>query len=181
MLRIVALILTIMTGVSGLVYEVCWQKCLATLLGSHSEATASVLGIFLAGLSLGYALFGRITNKIVERAEREACRMRKGLCLPLLVEWTHLDAKSESLKAAVESYYQHARTRMGGPIHSTEFNQLIRITSPSTSRQSVDIERAIQATRFFRWFFRYPAPFDPDPLVALWERCLGPKSECEKV
>ena len=53
MLRVVALLLTVITGVSGLVYEVSWQKYLATLLGSHSEATAAVLGIFLAGLSVG--------------------------------------------------------------------------------------------------------------------------------
>ncbi len=54
MLRAVALLLTVITGFSGLVYEVGWQKYIATLLGSHSEATASVLGIFLAGLSVGY-------------------------------------------------------------------------------------------------------------------------------
>ena len=41
--------LTIFTGFSGLVYEVTWQRFLATLLGSHSEATAAVLGIFLVG------------------------------------------------------------------------------------------------------------------------------------
>ena len=49
----VALLLTIITGFSGLVYEVAWQKYAATLLGSHSEVTASVLGFFLGGLSLG--------------------------------------------------------------------------------------------------------------------------------
>ena len=39
MLRSVALLLTIPTGFTGLVYEVTWQKYLATLLGSHSEAS----------------------------------------------------------------------------------------------------------------------------------------------
>jgi hypothetical protein len=53
MLRPIAILLTILTGFTGLVYEVTWQKYVATLLGSHSEATASILGIFLAGLSLG--------------------------------------------------------------------------------------------------------------------------------
>jgi spermidine synthase len=71
MLRLVALLLSVGTGFSGLVYEVCWQKYVATLLGSHSEATASVLGIFLAGLSVGYALFGRVTKRRVTRAARE--------------------------------------------------------------------------------------------------------------
>jgi len=70
LLRAAALILTVVTGFSGLVYEVTWQKYVATLLGSHSEATASVLGIFLAGLSAGYAVFGRVTKRLVERAQR---------------------------------------------------------------------------------------------------------------
>jgi spermidine synthase len=63
MLRFIALLLTIPTGFTGLVYEVTWQKHLATLLGSHSEATAAVLAIFLGGLSAGYALFGKIAKR----------------------------------------------------------------------------------------------------------------------
>jgi len=69
MTRALALILTLLTGFSGLVYEVAWQRYLATLLGSHSEATAAVLGIFLGGLSVGYWLFGRVTRRLVERAQ----------------------------------------------------------------------------------------------------------------
>ena len=55
-IRILALLLTVVTGASGLVYEVTWQRYLATLLGSHSEATAALLGIFLFGLLLIEAL-----------------------------------------------------------------------------------------------------------------------------
>ena len=51
MLLLVALLLTVLTGFSALVYEIAWQKYLATLLGSHSEATAAVLGLFLGGES----------------------------------------------------------------------------------------------------------------------------------
>lgn len=70
MARALALLLTLFTGFTGLVYEVTWQRYLATLLGSHSEATAAILGIFLGGLSLGYALFGRLTRAVLERAAR---------------------------------------------------------------------------------------------------------------
>ena len=70
MTRAIALILTVMTGFSGLVYEIAWQKYLATLLGSHSEATAAVLAIFLGGLSVGYWLFGVVTRRVVENAAR---------------------------------------------------------------------------------------------------------------
>jgi predicted membrane-bound spermidine synthase len=65
--RLLALALTALTGFSGLVYEVTWEKYLAVLLGSHSEATAAVLGIFLGGLSLGYSVFGRVTQVWVAR------------------------------------------------------------------------------------------------------------------
>lgn len=68
MTRFTALLLTVLTGFTGLVYEVTWQKLLATLLGSHAEATAAVLAIFLGGLSVGYALFGAATRRLTERA-----------------------------------------------------------------------------------------------------------------
>jgi spermidine synthase len=68
MVRVVALLLTVLTGFSGLVYEVTWQKYLATLLGSDSEATSAVLGIFLGGLAAGYVTFGRVTARVGARA-----------------------------------------------------------------------------------------------------------------
>jgi spermidine synthase/MFS family permease len=68
MIRPIALLLTVLTGFSGLVYQVAWQKYLAILLGSQSEAVAAVLAIFLGGLAAGYALFGRVTRRFVERA-----------------------------------------------------------------------------------------------------------------
>lgn len=68
MARALALFLTMMTGFSGLSYEVAWQKYLATLLGSHSEATAAVLAIFLGGLAVGYSLFGATTVRFTARA-----------------------------------------------------------------------------------------------------------------
>jgi predicted membrane-bound spermidine synthase len=71
MLRALALVLTVLTGFSALVYEVAWQRYLAALLGSHSEATAAVLAIFLGALSLGYAIFGGVTRRLVERALEE--------------------------------------------------------------------------------------------------------------
>src|SRR5262245_48711571 len=68
MVRFTGLLLTVLTGLSALVYVVAWQQYLATLLGSHSEATAAVLAIFLGGLAAGYALFGRITKLLLARA-----------------------------------------------------------------------------------------------------------------
>ena len=76
MVRTVALALTILTGFSGLVYQVAWQKYLAVLLGSQAEATAAVLGIFLGGLSLGYAIFGRISTALMQRAKGQGSAPR---------------------------------------------------------------------------------------------------------
>ncbi len=72
MIRLTALLLTVLTGFAGLVYEVTWQKYLSALLGSHAEATAAVLAIFLGGLALGYALFGWATRRVLERAARRS-------------------------------------------------------------------------------------------------------------
>ncbi|MFP6628643.1 MAG: fused MFS/spermidine synthase [Myxococcota bacterium] len=68
MVQTAALALTVLTGFTALVYQVAWQNYLAVLLGSHAEATAAVLGIFLGGLSLGYALFGRVSGWLVSRS-----------------------------------------------------------------------------------------------------------------
>jgi predicted membrane-bound spermidine synthase len=67
MLRAACLLLTVLTGASALVYEVAWQKYLATLLGSHAEATAAVLAIFLGGLAAGYELFARLAARAMAR------------------------------------------------------------------------------------------------------------------
>jgi spermidine synthase len=85
MIRLTALLLTVLTGFTGLVYEVAWQKFMATLLGSHAEATAAVLAIFLGGLAAGYALFGRATRWVLERA-RGRGRPPRLLYLYALVE-----------------------------------------------------------------------------------------------
>src|SRR5215510_7111631 len=86
MLRPFVLALTFVTGFTGLAYEVTWQKYLAILLGAHSEATASVLGLFLGGLSLGYWLFGALTRRLVARGEQA------GRPAPLLLVYGGVEA-----------------------------------------------------------------------------------------
>jgi len=75
-MRSIALVLTTLTGFTGLVYEVLWQRYLATLLGSHGEATAAVLAIFLGGLACGYALFGSLARRLVRSAAASAAAPR---------------------------------------------------------------------------------------------------------
>ncbi len=60
-MRAVALGLTVLTGFSGLVYEVSWQRYLSILLGSHGEpalgvpAPASAVALALRRSSSGLA------------------------------------------------------------------------------------------------------------------------------
>ncbi len=53
-----------LTGATALVYEVIWQRYLARLTGNDSLATALILGIFLGGLSGGYALCGWLSRRV---------------------------------------------------------------------------------------------------------------------
>jgi len=66
--RAAALLLAVATGFGALVQEVAWQRVLATLLGSHSEATAAVLALFLGGLAIGYRAFGALSHRWTLRA-----------------------------------------------------------------------------------------------------------------
>ena len=63
MFRMVALGLTVLTGFSGLVYEVAWQRYLGVLVGVDHAATSATLAVFLGGLSLGYAICGRLSAR----------------------------------------------------------------------------------------------------------------------
>ncbi len=78
----------LITGVSGLIYQVTWQKYLARLLGADSIATAIILGTFLGGLSVGYYLCGRLTltvkNQFRTYAILEGVIGLWGLCFPLI-------------------------------------------------------------------------------------------------
>jgi spermidine synthase len=86
MLRSLVLALTVCTGFTGLAYEITWQKYLQVLLGAHSEATATVLGLFLGGLSLGYWVFGLLTRALVERGKKS------GRPAPLLLVYGAVEA-----------------------------------------------------------------------------------------
>ncbi|HEY3233806.1 MAG TPA: hypothetical protein VGJ84_03765, partial [Polyangiaceae bacterium] len=54
------------SGLSALVYQTAWQRMLRLVFGASTAATAAVLAIFLGGLGLGAAYFG----KRIEKSER---------------------------------------------------------------------------------------------------------------
>jgi spermidine synthase len=52
------------SGVSGLIYQVLWQRMLALVFGVSAYATATVLAAFMAGLAICGYLAGRVADRI---------------------------------------------------------------------------------------------------------------------
>lgn len=62
-IRRVAVMMTLLTGGTGLIYEVTWQRYLGNLLGSQAQASTLILSVFLGGLASGYGIFGTLSRK----------------------------------------------------------------------------------------------------------------------
>jgi len=58
---------TLLTGFTGLVYQVIWQKHLSTIVGSEARSTALVVAVFLFGLAAGYRYWGKLTERSYQR------------------------------------------------------------------------------------------------------------------
>jgi len=56
--------LFLLSGVTGLVYEVLWAKYLSLFLGNTAQAHTIVLATFMGGLALGNALLGPWADKV---------------------------------------------------------------------------------------------------------------------
>lgn len=63
-MRAAIFLVTFLTGASGLIYQVVWQRYLTRVLGAETLSTALVLAVFLSGLSLGYYLCGRWSLRV---------------------------------------------------------------------------------------------------------------------
>jgi spermidine synthase len=131
-------------------------------------ARNSVLRRHLATLS------GADLEAARHEATREACRLRKTLCVALLLEWQHVAVDSPGLLAVRRTLNEGAGARYGGEIRPAVLDRLVRITAPARSTAAVPYRLADEATQLYRWFYQYPAPFDPERLVAIWKRCKAP-------
>jgi spermidine synthase len=58
------LLVFLLSGVSGLIYQVLWQRQLALVFGVSAYATATVLAAFMAGLALGGYVAGRLADRM---------------------------------------------------------------------------------------------------------------------
>jgi spermidine synthase len=54
----------ILSGATGLIYEVLWARMLGLVFGATTLAVSTVLAAFMSGLALGSALAGRVASRI---------------------------------------------------------------------------------------------------------------------
>lgn len=55
------------TGFCSLGFQVIWQKYMSIMVGSEARSSTLVISIFLLGLSIGYYLFGKLSEKQNDR------------------------------------------------------------------------------------------------------------------
>jgi len=60
---------TLLTGATGLLYQVVWQKYLSFVVGSEARSVALVVAVFLAGLAAGNSFWGRTTERVASRRD----------------------------------------------------------------------------------------------------------------
>lgn len=58
------LVLFVLSGAAGLIYEVVWARQLVLVFGNTSQATATILTGFFGGLAVGGAVGGRVADRV---------------------------------------------------------------------------------------------------------------------
>ncbi|HWF87908.1 MAG TPA: hypothetical protein VN659_03710, partial [Pyrinomonadaceae bacterium] len=54
----------VLSGATGLIYEVLWARMLGLVFGATTLAVSTVLAAFMGGLALGSALAGKLARRI---------------------------------------------------------------------------------------------------------------------
>jgi spermidine synthase len=54
----------ILSGATGLIYEILWARMLGLVFGATTLAVSTVLAAFMGGLALGSALAGRLAPRL---------------------------------------------------------------------------------------------------------------------
>ncbi len=81
----------IISGATGLIYEVLWARMLGLVFGATTLAVSTVLAAFMGGLALGSALAGRLAPRIKKPIATygwmEIGIAAYALLVPLLFRW----------------------------------------------------------------------------------------------
>jgi spermidine synthase len=63
MLNAIAMACFFVSGIAGLIYEVCWIRRATLVFGSTTFAVSTVLAVFFLGLAAGSWIFGRVSQR----------------------------------------------------------------------------------------------------------------------
>ena len=81
----------ILSGATGLIYEVLWARMLGLVFGATTLAVSTVLAAFMGGLAFGSALAGRLAKRIrkplLTYGVIEIAIAAYALLVPLLFNW----------------------------------------------------------------------------------------------
>lgn len=81
----------VLSGATGLIYEVLWARMLGLVFGATTLAVSTVLAAFMGGLALGSALAGKLAQKIKKPLSvyglMEILIAVYALLVPLLFRW----------------------------------------------------------------------------------------------
>ncbi len=77
---LVLLVVFVLSGAAGLVYEVVWARQLVLVFGNTTQAVSAILTGFFAGMAAGSWLGGRVADRV-----RNAVALYGGLELVLAV------------------------------------------------------------------------------------------------
>ena len=84
-IRPIVWLIFILSGASGLIYEVIWMRQLTLIFGSTVFATSTVLTAFMAGLALGSYYFGRKIDESTQSPLRIYALLEAGIGVFCLV------------------------------------------------------------------------------------------------
>src|SRR5262249_61826500 len=81
----------VLSGATGLIYEVLWARMLGLVFGATTLAVSTVLAAFMGGLALGSALAGKFAQRIRKPLSvyglMEIFIALYALLVPLLFRW----------------------------------------------------------------------------------------------
>ncbi len=141
----------LISGATGLIYEVVWTRLLTLVMGNTHYSVATVLTSFMGGLALGSYLGGRIIdryfNPLAVYALLEAAIGLYCLLIPALIDWAHPLFKSIYLDTS-QSYASASFLRFlicGGIllIPTTFMGATLPVLSKFVSKESGAIGRDV--------------------------------------
>ena len=79
--------LFLVSGISGLIYEVVWVRQLSLIFGVSVYAVSAVLTAYMAGMALGSYVFGHWIDRLVDRRQvlLVYAILEMGICLTALL------------------------------------------------------------------------------------------------